>query len=51
MGERRGAFRVLVGKPERKRPFGRPRNRWEDNSKMDHQEVVQGNALDCCGSG
>jgi len=51
MEERRGAFRVLVGKPERKRPFGRPRNRWEDNSKMDHQEVVQGNALDCCGSG
>jgi len=30
-GERRGAYRVLLGKPEGKRPFGRPRNRWEDN--------------------
>jgi hypothetical protein len=39
MGERRGIYRVLVGKPEGKRPLGRPRNRWEDNIKMDHQEV------------
>jgi len=31
MGERRGVYRVLVGKPEGKRPFGRPRRRWEDN--------------------
>jgi hypothetical protein len=35
MGERRGACRVLVGNPERKRPLGRPRHRWEDNVKMD----------------
>ena len=35
MGEGRGVHRVLVGKPEGKRPFGRPRPRWEDNIKMD----------------
>ena len=39
MGERRGVFRFLVGKPEGKRPLGRPRRRWEDNIKMDLQEV------------
>jgi len=39
MGERRGVYRVLVGKPEGKRPFGRPRHRWEDNIKIDLQEV------------
>jgi len=39
MGERRGLYRVLVGKPKGKRPFGRPRHRWEDNIKMDLQEV------------
>ena len=39
MGEGRGVHRVLVGKPERKRPMGRPRRRWEDNIKMDLQEV------------
>ena len=39
MGERRGLYRVLVGKPEGKRPLGRPRHRWEDNIKMDLQEV------------
>ena len=39
MGEGRGVYRVLVGKPERKRPLGRPRRRWEDNIKMDLQEV------------
>ena len=38
-GERRGIYRVLVGKPEGKRPLGRPRHRWEDNVKMDLQEV------------
>jgi len=38
-GERRGVYRVLVGKPEGKRPFGRPRHRWEDNIKLDLQEV------------
>jgi len=39
MGERRGVYRVLVGKPEGMRPLGRPRRRWEDNIKMDLQEV------------
>jgi hypothetical protein len=38
MGERRGVYRVLVGKTEGKRPLGRPRRRWEDNNKMDLQE-------------
>ena len=38
-GESRGAYRVLVGKPEGKRPLGRPRHRWEDNIKMSLQEV------------
>ena len=37
--ERRGVHKVLVGKPEGKRPLGRPRRRWEDNIKMDLQEV------------
>ena len=39
MGERRCVYRILVGKPDRKRPLGRPRHRWEDNIKMDLQEV------------
>ena len=39
MGEKRGVYRVLVGKPEGKRPMGRPRSGWEDNIKMDLQEV------------
>jgi hypothetical protein len=39
IGEDRGVHRVLVGKPERKRPLGRPRRRWEGNIKMDLQEV------------
>jgi hypothetical protein len=39
MREDRGVHRVLVGKPEGKRPLGRPRCRWEDNIKMDLQEV------------
>jgi hypothetical protein len=42
MGEGRGMDRVLVGKPEGKRPLGRPRHRWEVNIKMDLQEVVCG---------
>ena len=45
-GERRGVYRVLVGKPEGKRPFGRPRRRWEDNIKMNLQEVGCG-GMDC----
>jgi len=39
MGERRGAYRVLVGTPEGKGPLGRPKHRWKDNIKMDLQEV------------
>jgi len=39
MGEGRGVPRVLVGKPEGKRPLGTPRRRWEDNIKMDLREV------------
>jgi len=51
MGER-GVYRVLVGKPEGKRPPGRPRSRWEDNIKMDLQEVGCGGLrLDRAGSG
>ena len=45
IGERRGLYRVLVGKPEKKRPFGKHRRRWED--KMDYQEVgCGGHGLD-----
>jgi hypothetical protein len=39
MGEGRGVYRVLVGRPERKRPLGRPRLRWEDNIKLDLREI------------
>jgi hypothetical protein len=39
MGGRRSVYRVLVGKPEGKRPIGRPKRRWEDNIKMELQEV------------
>jgi len=42
MGEGREVHRVLVGKPEGKRPLGRPRRKWEDNIKMDLQEVGGG---------
>jgi len=42
MGEEMGAYKVLVGKPEGKRPLGRPRRRWVDNIRMDLQEVVCG---------
>jgi hypothetical protein len=42
MGEDRGVYRVLVGKPEGRRPLGRPIRRWEDNIKMDLQEVGGG---------
>jgi len=52
MGEGKGVYRVLVGKPERKRPLGKPRLRWEDNIKMDLQEVgCGGYGLDRAGSG
>jgi hypothetical protein len=49
MAERRGVYRVLVGKPEGKRPRGRPKRRWEDNIKMDLQKV--GCGLDRASSG
>ena len=39
MGERRGVYRVLVGKPEGNRTLGKPWRRWEDNIKMDLQEM------------
>ena len=42
MEEGRGVYKVLMGKPEGKRPLGRPRSRWEDNIKMDLQEVGRG---------
>jgi hypothetical protein len=41
-GERRGVYRILVGKPEGKRPHGRPTRRWEDNITKDLQEVGRG---------
>jgi hypothetical protein len=46
MGEKRGAYRILMGRPEGRRPFGKPRLRWEDNIKMDLQEVGCGHGLD-----
>jgi hypothetical protein len=42
MEEKRGAYRILVGRPEGRRPLGRPRRRWEDNIKMGVQEVGWG---------
>jgi hypothetical protein len=42
LGERRGAYRALVGKPEGRKPLGRTRRRWEDNIKMDLREVGWG---------
>jgi hypothetical protein len=42
LGEKRGAYRILVGRPEGRQPLGRPRRRWEDNIKMDLQEVGWG---------
>jgi hypothetical protein len=46
MGEGRGAYRILVGRPEGRRPLERPRRRWGDNIKMDLQEVGWGHGLD-----
>jgi hypothetical protein len=42
MGEKRDSYRILVGRPEGRRPLGRPRGRWEDNIKMDLQEMGWG---------
>jgi hypothetical protein len=39
MGEKRNSYRILVGKPERKKPLGRPRRRWVDNIKIDLREI------------
>jgi hypothetical protein len=44
-GEGRGAYKILVGRPEGRRPLGRPRRRWEDNIKMDLQDVGWGHGL------
>jgi hypothetical protein len=41
MGEKRNAYRILVGKPEGRRPLGRPRRRWVDNIKVDLREIGQ----------
>jgi hypothetical protein len=43
IGEVRGAYNILVGRPEGRRPLGRPRCRWEDNIKMDLREIGSGN--------
>jgi hypothetical protein len=48
MGEKRNVYRLLVGKPEGKRPLGRPRRRWIDNIKMDLLETGW-NVVDCIG--
>jgi hypothetical protein len=52
MGEERKVFKVLVGKPEGKRPLERPRRRWEDGIRMDLREIGwRGCGLDSTGSG
>jgi hypothetical protein len=52
MGEERKVYNVLVGKPEGKRPMGRPRRRWEDGIRMDLREIgLGGCGLDSTGSG
>jgi hypothetical protein len=51
MGRRRNAYRVLVGKPEGRRPLVKPRRRWEDNIKMDLREVGWCHGMDRSGSG
>ena len=51
-GERKGVYRVSIGKPDGKRPLGRSRCRWEDNIKMDLQGGgIEGDGLDRSGSG
>jgi hypothetical protein len=52
MGEKRNAYRILVGKPEGQRPLGRPRRRWVDDIKMDLRDIDwEGMGLDRAGSG
>ena len=48
IGKKRGVYRLLVGKPEGKRRLGRPRRRWENNIKMDFQEVGCGIRIGSC---
>jgi hypothetical protein len=50
-GEKRYAYRILMGKPEGKRPLGRPRRRWVDNIKMDLREGMGWYGFDRSGSG
>ena len=45
MGERRGAYRIWVGRPEGRRPLGRPRLRWEDNIKVELEDLGLGHGL------
>jgi hypothetical protein len=51
MGEDRKVYKVLVGKPEGKRPLGKPRRRWEDGMRMDLREIGWGCGLDSTSSG
>jgi hypothetical protein len=51
MGEEKKFFKVLVGKPEGKRPLGRQRRRWEDGNRMDLSEIDWGCRVDTVGSG
>ena len=50
-GDRRGVYRLSVWKPERRRPLGRPRHRWENNIKIGLQAVRLGHGLDWSGPG
>jgi hypothetical protein len=49
LGDKKSAYRILVGRSERNRPLGRPRRRWEDNIKMDLKKW-NADELNCCGS-
>jgi hypothetical protein len=51
MGQERKVYRVLMGKPEGRRPLGRPRRIWEDGIRMDHREIGWGCGLNSTGSG
>jgi hypothetical protein len=51
MREERKMYRILVGKPEGKRPLGRPRRRWNAGIRMDHREIELGGGMDPIGSG